>query len=590
MTSGRKLANTLIGAYLLLASVCFAAAVLGYAQRETLPIFYWKWIAAKTFELFIRYILPVHLTAVALAISVQPRGASTSLIAAVQGQLLVIIAVAALFTFLVEYSLPATYADESRMASITTAFRNSYDDADAAFRKADYETAVTKILVCLGIDPANPAARDLQVRILRKKALAASPSGLPVLSEAGTAGTGAVGLTARPAAKAEESANGDSSFVAADGRSANPALDLFNQAQSFYDHNDFYAAHLYATRSFALDPARIDAQRLAAQAWQRISDLAPSKDSPERDLFARKMEGYAAYASNDPLAAFYVFAKLKPAYPNDPDVVKYYALSLEAVKKVSFFTDEMSSFDAILGNENILFRNAVADGRTEMVYVGKEAAIGGEEYYRDIEVMRFDSSGVKEHFSARYGKRIKDELLLFAIDRKDPTVFFKPKYYVGNPSSPVPSMLKIGFTSGEFELIAKSRRPLAQSNISELFTMEPVMARAGLDGGEVKREILYRFFLPVELLFLSICAVIAALRFRSRSEERPPFFQLLVGAGCFALVSWRAVEAWTALNRSLIDTLSVTENFAQSQAVFIAVQGALVALTVIVLAGQRTDA
>lgn len=580
MSATKRLASALAIGYLLLASVCFAMAVFSYPQREILPSFYWNWIATHSFELFARFLVPVHLAALAVAVSVRsPKAGSSTFAPAVQGPLVVLIVVTVLYTATVEYFLPAASSGEKRMTAVTTVFRNAYDEGEAAFKAGRYDEALSRVGVCLGIEPGHEAARDLQDRIIQKRSTTS-----PVPDVAATGRPVKTPAAAAPV-QPEVPETGERSLTTSAGGLS--ALEYFRMAQGYFGRGDFYSAHLYATRAADIDPGRADARRLAAQAWARIEGSVPRGESPEHTLFARKKDGYTALVSNDPLTAYYIFTDLKRTNPKDPDVVRYYGMSLAAVKRISFFTDEFSLFDAVPGNTGLLFRNGNRGGEVELVSVGKEAAVGADEYFRNIEVVRFDSSGVKLHFSAPYGKRVKDELLLLAVDRRNPSVFFKPQFYEGGASGP--AMLRLEFRPDEFDLLAKSRLPLDGSNIGELVAMRPVMERAGFDSGVVRQEILFRIFQPIEFLFLSALVLIAGIRLRSPRAVRPPVFQLLFGSALFTVIAWWLASAWSGLNRSLIATLAASGNFLSAEIVFFAIQACFIVLVVIMLAGQRPE-
>jgi hypothetical protein len=569
----RKLASVLIGTYVALAAVSLVVSAVFFPQKEVLAAFRWAWIWSNTVVLFMRYLIPVHIAVLSILVSVSLGGLGKtirSMVSAIQGPLIALVALTAVYTVLVEYALPAAERARAGLVQKTSVFKTFFSESDTAFKNGRYDEAYDKIAVCLTIDPGEASARDLQGRILLRRG--AVPDAI-TRREVSGAGEGSA-----------DASNSGSSGVTA--RSSAEALSLFEKARESFDAGDLFSAHLFASRAFALDPNRIDAQRLAARAWQKIGETT-SPDPATRELFRRKMEGYTALVTDDPLKAYYVFESLKRSQPEDPDVIKYFGLSLEAVTKISFFTDELSVFDSVPGYSGLLFRNSAENGVEEFVFIGKQALIGNDEYFKDVEVARLDSDGARSHFYVPYAKRAKDSLVLFAIDRSDPSVSYKPRYFVGRASGPTPTLLPISFSTAESALLAESVGSLESSNAGELFAMRPVMEKAGFDTGPLVREILNRFFLPVEFLFLSACALIMGIRFKYRGEEKPRFIQLAFCAACAAVAAWRIETAWAALNRSFAGVLAASFAYPVAQVLFVSAQSVLIVIALAALAGQR---
>ena len=89
--------------------------------------------------------------------------------------------------------------------------------------------------------------------------------------------------------------------------------------------------------------------------------------------------------------------------------------------QTTFFLDEARKMETLPGTQGILFLNGRDKDAAEAVYIGKMVEQSrGDAYFYDIEAVRYDAAGaVTWHFSAPYGRREGDSILMHCVDRTD---------------------------------------------------------------------------------------------------------------------------------------------------------------------------
>lgn len=143
---------------------------------------------------------------------------------------------------------------------------------------------------------------------------------------------------------------------------------------------DFYNAHYYATLAARLakpgDPNREAAQRMASNAWNRITEGSDSlRARGDARLFDVKQKGYLAIQSGDYLTAYYVFLGLnsedesKDDGKRDPDIARFLEVARRGVLESFFFMDETETLRLFESSRDLFFLLRRPDGGTDAVFV-----------------------------------------------------------------------------------------------------------------------------------------------------------------------------------------------------------------------------
>src|SRR5208283_1276505 len=129
----------------------------------------------------------------------------------------------------------------------------------------------------------------------------------------------------------------------------------------------------------------------------------------------------------------------------DPDIARYLEESRGALRKAAFFLDDAVKVEMLPGTQGILFLNRNDADSAEAVFVGKMVELpGGDAYFYDIEAVRYDASGtVAWHFTAPYGRRDGDSILMHAADPRDPGIQRLPLYVQGTRPAPDRNVLRL---------------------------------------------------------------------------------------------------------------------------------------------------
>jgi tetratricopeptide (TPR) repeat protein len=557
----------LLAFYALSLAAFFAYAMATFSASHLLPGFRWEYAAKRAFVMFMDYLIPVHAAAVAVAASLsfeagtaRPEGQIRPFSRIVSSAVVAFLVLTAVYTALSEGVAPRARKRLADMQYLSRAAGVYRREAAAAMEAKDYTEALDAIGRYLNVDPSDSQMVEQRLRAKSEAARQGAPA---------------------PAAAAEGS-----------GVSTNEtdAQALVEKARFYVAQKDWFSAHFYAQAASALDPRRTDALRLAAEASDRLAGLtAEEKRAKTSELFQRKKEALQKLESGDALGAYYAFVELSAENPRDPDVVNYLAEAGTAVRRAAFFLDEARKVETLPGVQGVLFLNRYEADTSEAVSIGKMVELpGGEAYFFDIEAVRYDASGtVAWHFTAPYGRRDGDSILMHVVDRTDPKVQILPLYVQGTRPPPDRYVLRLLPPMDELHALSPNRASLASASISEMWRLQSRLASYGLAKQSLDVEMTMRLIMPFAFLILSILCTAMGWSLRVRGGQRLPAAGIVLMPllpVVLALISLLYLHAHRVIAAFAVIAFGLTTAF-----IAVAVlQLVLLAVSLVLLAGQSS--
>jgi MFS family permease len=363
------------------------------------------------------------------------------------------------------------------------------------------------------------------------------------------------------------------------------AHELLAQAEVYFAEEDYFSAHYYATQAFRIDSSRVEAQRLASRAWEKIASLDLSNEEKEQqELFRRKQHAYRALLEGAYIRAYTEFNQLYREYPNDSEVRKYYQESRDKVAGVTYFKDEVQEIEPRPGYDDLLFLNSAPDEPREIVYIQKAVVFEEETIFQNIEIIRFHERLVS-HLRAPYGKAQGDMAVLTGIDRDAPQRQLLPVYLSGKPGAETP-LYPLPQLSTLVNLRAWDKA--SSLGTDALWRLRRNIGRYGYIEEHSTMTLINRLMLPFCFLTLSLFAVSLGWSFRTRTLRRPPLISFLF-IPFFPFMASVISDLYLAVQRVIVGFVLVSVGFSAALVVMIAVQAMLFVLALVWLAGQGSS-
>jgi len=371
------------------------------------------------------------------------------------------------------------------------------------------------------------------------------------------------------------------------------AAQAITMSRTAFNERRYFDAHWLAnlgTRLAARGSVEANnASRLASEAWNMISSLAPNaKEERLFQLYNLKLSGYQAMASGEWIRAFYIFQELLTYTPDDPDAKNFIAVSEKSAKQVAFFIEEM---ELSLG-ENLngaVFSIPGTDGRAVMRF-NSLTSTDDVAYGAGFEYMEFDSNMTpKTSVVSQYAKLTPFTLdgkpqvyvLTHALDRFDKNNDFKGEWLIGNP---VAGGIFLNISYEDLLVITDVRRGLTNLSINELFTAAEKLGNYGYISQIFQAEILNRLGCVLYFLPMAIFIIVIAWRYRTKGKARYLFVLLLP-------VLPIVFHGFVFLYRSVINTLGIwlvlSFGFATALFIFIAAMAVILFISLVSLASQH---
>jgi tetratricopeptide (TPR) repeat protein len=563
-----RIASFLFAFYALSLLAFFSYALLTFSATQFLPSMRWEFALKRGFVLFMDYLIPVHAAAVAVGASLAgvtqarraPGAAPEPFNKLVSSTLVTFLVLTAGYTVLYEGLYPGARRGLSDMQYRSSLARQYMGQADAEVKKGDFRAGLDAVDRYLAIDPSNKEAANQRLELVARAVRQSPP--VPGPKVAGLAAT-----------------SPDTSAQA-----------LVEKARFYYEREDWFSAHYYAQAASVLDPRRADAIRLAAQASEKLDlVLEAEKDAKNAELFRQKKAAYTMLLGGNVVPAYYRFLQLQKENPGDSDIARYLAVASEKVAQTTFFLDDARKMETLPGTQNILFLNVKEKDATEAVYIGKmvEQSLG-DAYFFDIEAVRYDAAGaVMWHFGAPYGRREGDSILMNCVDRTDSRLRFLPRYAQGTRAPAEMNVLALPPTVEQLRSLSLGRDALAVLGLAELWRMRADLASFGLSREALSVDMAMKMLMPCVFLILSIFALSLGWAFRARYFGRLSIFAVILMPLVPLVLSVLSL-LYVHAHRVIIGFTVLAFGFSAALAVLAALQVILLAVALIMLAGQST--
>ncbi len=308
---------------------------------------------------------------------------------------------------------------------------------------------------------------------------------------------------------------------------------VLEDARAALKRQDFTRAYDRATLILSIDPSNAEAMRISGIAGDKsYASAAERERAEERALFRKKKEGVDALqggSAEDLIRAYFIFVDLHLRYPLDKPAAEYLGQARQRLGDRTFFIAEAElalSFRD-LADQDIVFFNTEKDDERELVAIEGMIALGGEQYFRNIEVAGLGSGGrVLYHYLAPYGKLVRQARLttngleqrqslryfitFHGINRLDPAKRTGVRILKGTPPLDRDRGLRLDIEPEVLHSFTITRSDIEDKSLGELASLIPPLQRKPLFSGHARmnelivREIVLHITRPFLLLILTL--------------------------------------------------------------------------------------
>jgi hypothetical protein len=519
---------------------------------------------------------------------------SLKFIEKIQGTILAAIIASAAYGILFFIALPQAEDYQSGMRFKGELFNMARERAGVYASENNWQEAFHYLAVCENIWPESPVMDHLRIRITIG------------IESVRYSGKSPEDLAAGPAVSGLGSNRSARSGSGAQRQAVRDAAEAINLAKTALSEERYYDAHWLATlasrlaRSGSMEAQ--EAARTASLAWNAISSLEPNTRANQNyDLYHLKRQGYEAMVSDDWIRAYYIFRELSEQTPEDPDVIRFLAMSEQGTTRKAFFLDELSAgigetlTGAVFSIPLVPTAQGTAPGGRVVMRADSLISYPDYSYAIGLELAAFDGNNRRLYeMTARYAKivpmtvREKPRLviLLRALDRNDETIRWEPVWDGPGRSDLGEAQIALDTTYENFLWLSKARRQVGSLFFADLLAMSRDFGNYGYIPQVFQAEIIRRTAEPVILLPLTIFAIIIGWRFRAKKAPRFLGFPMLI---IIPLVFNGMVQLIRGLTGVLGLWLLLTVGFSLAVAIFVAGSVLLFILSLIILASQQGE-
>ncbi|MGI5174434.1 hypothetical protein H0R92_12665 [Treponema sp. OMZ 840] len=426
-----------------------------------------------------------------------------------------------------EVLLPLTAAKKNRLENKVQDYHWYFEQARISLNEGNAAAAGFYADNALALAPDNPDAKELKAETQR--------------------------LSAQGAPKRADVSALLPSDIAAVGNTPYSVMMLLEKARTAFAAKNFFDAHYYAWWGLKLagdnDENSGNLRRLAVESWNIISSWSGFETDEAARIFLKKREGYAALIEGDVLSAYYIFLDLYAINDFDPDIRRFYKLSIEALLRQYFFIDETQNLAFFEDFKNVTFRLKHPDGKTDVINIGGVTTVAKTDnfvkYLRNYSCLSYAPDGhLISSMSVPYAKLIGQQagslgidfvkrtgvqepetyvpqLLLTSIDRKNRGVISSPRYLFMQEGMHSPDIVQIlPMSLQDFDLVcrASSMGPLYM-NLAFLFRFVPLAERYGMPQRIYSLFLLQRFCRPLLLFILFIFLAVIAWDYKLEDSQ-----------------------------------------------------------------------
>jgi tetratricopeptide (TPR) repeat protein len=547
--------------------VAFAGyAYISFSASLFLPSLRWEYALKRGFIFFMDYLIPVHAAAIAVAASLAagsqaPRaagGPAQPFNRVISSTVALFLVLAAFYAVLFEGVYPIAHRRLSDMRYESSLAREFMSQSKTAEQNGDYRGALNLVDRYLAVNPQDKRVREQRVLLAAKAARLHKGESAPIVAGLAEADT-------------------------------MDAQALVEKAQYYYERKDWYSAHYYAQSAVSLDPRRVDALRLAAQAMNELGGVSPQDENKAGDLFKQKKDAYQMLVSGDALGAYYRFSALALQHDKDPDIARYLQEARAKVAETTFFLDDAQKVGILPGVQQILYIDHAEDGASVAVSIGKMVELqAGDAYFYDIEAVRFSPGGaVQWHFTAPYGRREGSSILMHCIDRTDERAQHLPLYLQGSRPAADRNVLALRPGIAELRALSARRDALADTGLADLYRMRGELGSLGMSRQALNVEMTMRFLMPFAFLIVSLFSVALGWAFRVRTPGRLPLFPALL-TPLVPIVLAVLTLLYVYAHRVIAGFAVLAFGLGAALIILAVLQAVLLGLSLVMLAGQST--
>ncbi len=560
--------SVLFAFYVLAFGAFLIYSVLTFSPATALPIFRWQHSLRKAFLFFVDYLIPIHVSGVVVGFSLAGGGAAAraageqgrSFSRMISSTLVAFIILTVVYTVLSIGVQPMTRRSISDLEYQSRLARQFLTLADRAQKNGSFAEAQGYADLYLTIDRNNEGVLVMEQELQQKTA----------------------------AQKTTAPQESPSSVKPPEGLDAGG---LLAKARFYYDNKDYYSANYYAAFAAKLEPGWADAQRLAAQAMEKIVGLPDTtKDTQQAEQYRKKTEAYRILMSGDAVNAYYSFLQLSAQYPKDKDIARYLEQSRTDVQDTSYFIDEAARAIPLPGTQDILFINrADKGGLTEVVFIGKLVETIEATWALDVEAVQYRPDGsVVWHLSASYGRLDGQTLIMQGLDKANAKARYMPVYTEGTRPKAELAILTLTPSVEQMKAMSTDREGVSLIGLADLWKMRTALGKMGISGRDISMQILMDVLMPFIFLTLSFIGAAFGWGFRARYLSRPPialFFLVPV----VPLVASMASLLWIHAHRVLMGFMVLAAGLVPALIVCAAVELVVLVLSLVLLAGQSAS-
>ncbi|MEW5816078.1 MAG: hypothetical protein AB1798_11880 [Spirochaetota bacterium] len=563
----KKLLLVIFVSYAITYIFYFAVSLFSFPLKSFLQTFFWQWVFDNSTISFIDAIIPVHCTSVILSYSLfftstgtEKTGTGELFYKIVKNSLILFLGLTLVYSVLTEGLKPILYRRQNERQYKSEISREFDSIAQKNFKEGNLEKTRQYLELYLTLNPSDAEALELFTETQQRLLTAETEQ------------------EERPPVEEKDTQMVNLSV-----------LELIEKAQKFLETGDYLSAHYYASLAIQLDNTRDEAKRIASTAFKNISKVPLNKKEEEDSIrYRQKTEALNTLLYGDDIKAYYLFTALDNQYPNDPDIQKYLQVVKDKISTLSFFLQEAEQVKTLPGKRDILFVNQQQDAK-EIIYIKKMITVKEGTYFQGIEAINFNSEGeINYHLTAPYGKMIDDYVNLLCIDKNNPKKILKPVFIEGQEPEEVKNMLKIYPKREEIGSFSLETTNFANFGLPQLWSLEKIFDKYGYLEGSVEIEIIMKILKIFSFLILSLLSVSTGWALRLKSNQRKSFLYFMF-IPIIPFIINLVIIFYFYMHRILFVFMLLAAGYRLSLLVLVILEGILITLSLIFLAGQSTE-